>query len=286
MSGGTVRLFPQGKVPGNLSRRILAALVLIPLVLGALFLGRPYSDLFLLLVVMLMAWEWVHLCHPATHSRLVPAAFTVFAGLSFMTWSSTTPLLAAAFMASGMAGLLAFGWLSRHGKARHEGYWLALGVLYCVLPIVAFQGLYMKPAYGGTLAIWLLLVVWSTDTAAMAAGRTIGGPRLCPRISPNKTWAGLLGGAIFAGLVGLTAGMIFSYAVPMALAVTAAVLAFVAQAGDLVESLVKRHFDVKDSGRLLPGHGGILDRVDGLVTASPCLLVLLEWPLFESWVTG
>lgn len=281
-----MRLFPQGKVPGNLSRRILAALVLIPLVLGALFLGRPYSDLFLLLVVVLMAWEWAHLCLSVPQSRRVATAFTAFAGFSFVIWSSSTLLTATVFMAAGVAGFLAFGWLSRRDRGRQEGYWLALGLPYCVLPILAFQIIYLKPMYGGTLAIWLLLVVWSTDTAAMAAGRTIGGPRLCPRISPNKTWAGLLGGVIFAGLVGLTAGMIFSYAVPLGLAATAVALAFVAQAGDLVESLVKRHFDVKDSGRLLPGHGGILDRVDGLVTASPCLLVLLEWPLFESWVTG
>lgn len=280
-------LFPQGKATGNLIRRLLAALVLIPLVLGALFLGPPYSDLFLLAIVLLMAWEWANICLVSTsHRRFARAAFTVLAGLSFILWATAEPVHAAAFMAIGVAGLLASGWFPRWGLARAEGHWMSLGLLYTVLPIMAFQAIYMKTDYGITLAIWLLLVVWSTDTAAMAAGRTIGGPRLCPRISPQKTWAGLLGGAVFAGLVGLTAGVLFSYAHPLFLAVSAVVLAGIAQVGDLMESLVKRRFGVKDSGRLLPGHGGILDRVDGLVTASPCLLVLLEWPLFESWVTG
>ena len=114
-------------------------------------------------------------------------------------------------------------------------------------------------------------MVWATDVGAYFAGRGIGGPRLAPRISPNKTWAGLAGGIAAAALV----GMITAYAIGlpdrMMLVSFSALLSIIAQGGDLIESIVKRHFGVKDSGRLIPGHGGVLDRLDGLMTAAPAV---------------
>ena len=128
------------------------------------------------------------------------------------------------------------------------------------------------------MVFWLLAVVWATDIGAYFAGRGIGGPKLAPSISPNKTWAGLIGGALSAGLVGtLAAGLTDSDAT--LLVVGGMILAVVAQGGDLLESWCKRHFGVKDSSHIIPGHGGILDRVDGLLAVLP--VVFLYY-----WVVG
>jgi phosphatidate cytidylyltransferase len=115
--------------------------------------------------------------------------------------------------------------------------------------------------------MWLMLVVWATDSFAYFAGRIIGGPKLAPRLSPKKTWAGLLGG--MAGAAVISTGYALYY-LPnwVALALAAAALAVVAQLGDIFESALKRRYGVKDSGTLIPGHGGVLDRVDGLVTVG------------------
>jgi len=145
--------------------------------------------------------------------------------------------------------------------------WMAGGVVYIGVPVAAL--LWLRDQDRET-AFWLLLVVWVTDTLAYATGRLIGGWKLFPRISPRKTWAGLIGGVAGAALTGGLAAAVLRLAVaPWALAVASALLALVAQGGDLFESAVKRHFHAKDTGTLIPGHGGLLDRVDGLLAAAP-----------------
>ena len=134
---------------------------------------------------------------------------------------------------------------------------------------------------GGFIVLWCMIIVWSMDTGAYFAGKNIGGPKLAPRISPNKTWAGLVGGALTAVITGLIAGYYFDLAavhvvwtwqwgIPIA-----AGLAIWSQIGDLFESALKRHFAVKDSGAIIPGHGGIMDRVDGVVFAAPVVALFL-----------
>jgi phosphatidate cytidylyltransferase len=141
---------------------------------------------------------------------------------------------------------------------------------------MAIVWLRAQPDGGRSMVFWLLAVVWATDSGAYAVGRWLGGPRLAPRISPNKTWAGLLGGMASAALVGgLMAGVLGAAGLAVA-ALVGGGLAVVAQAGDLGESLVKRRFGVKDTGALIPGHGGLLDRVDGLLAATP-VVALLVW---------
>jgi phosphatidate cytidylyltransferase len=117
-------------------------------------------------------------------------------------------------------------------------------------------------------------VVWANDIAAYACGRAIGGPKLAPRLSPNKTWAGFVGGVASAGALGWAAARLAGAAAPAPLAAASLFLAVAGQLGDLAESAAKRHFGVKDSSRLIPGHGGILDRVDGLLAASVAAAVL------------
>ena len=147
--------------------------------------------------------------------------------------------------------------------------WITGGILYCALPGIALVTLRNLPG-GLELTLWTLAIVWATDILAYFAGRAIGGPKLAPTISPNKTWAGLAGGMIGAAVtsyvVARLAGIslaLFDYAL-----IAGLVLAVVAQAGDLFESWMKRVAGVKDSGNLLPGHGGVLDRLDGLVPVA------------------
>ena len=136
------------------------------------------------------------------------------------------------------------------------------GILYAGLPAIGLLFLRGLPQ-GFGLALWTVLIVIVTDTGAYFAGRAIGGPKLSPRLSPKKTWAGLAGGMIAALLIGAAVGAMFD--LPRATLWLGAPLAVLAQIGDLYESALKRKAGVKDSGRLLPGHGGVLDRIDGLV---------------------
>lgn len=155
---------------------------------------------------------------------------------------------------------------------------LAAGVLYCGLPVFALTVLRRQPD-GLLLTTWTLALVWACDTGAYFAGRSIGGPKLAPRLSPSKTWAGLWGGVAAATAFALALHLRF--ALPERLLLATPLLAVLAQGGDLFESGLKRRAGVKDSGNVLPGHGGVLDRLDGVVPVAPvaALLVLLPGAL-------
>lgn len=145
--------------------------------------------------------------------------------------------------------------------------WWGLGLLYLGGGGLGLIVVRAVPDFGFANAIFLLVAVWATDTGAYFAGRLIGGPKLAPVISPKKTWAGLLGGMAFAAVLGYAVASGFGMDM-LSASVMASVLAVVSQVGDLFESWVKRRFGVKDSGDLIPGHGGILDRIDGLLFAA------------------
>ncbi|MBX6321213.1 MAG: phosphatidate cytidylyltransferase, partial [Rhodospirillaceae bacterium] len=150
----------------------------------------------------------------------------------------------------------------------HNGFWRLVGVLYVGLSCLAILWLRAEPAAGLATVLWLLALVWATDIAAFAAGRRRGGPKLAPAISPGKTWSGLAGGVAAAAAVGAAAAWLRPGTGPAVLAALSAGLAVVEQLGDLFESAVKRRFGVKDSSAIIPGHGGFLDRVDGLMAVS------------------
>jgi phosphatidate cytidylyltransferase len=170
------------------------------------------------------------------------------------------------------AGLAALGALVATATRRIAPGW---GALYIGAP--AFALMVLSWAYSG-LVFWVMAVTWGTDIFAYFAGRGIGGPKLAPAISPKKTWAGLVGGMIGAGLAGWGVAWLFSLGAPFQW--IGAPMAVVAQAGDLYESWVKRRAGVKDSGTLLPGHGGVLDRLDGLLAVSAATMALL---LMDLW---
>jgi phosphatidate cytidylyltransferase len=180
--------------------------------------------------------------------------YAVALGLVLAGWAAS--LLLAALRDGGVSG------------------WVAVGVPYVALPPLALIVLRQDPAYGLTAILFLFAVVWSADTAAYFVGRLVGGAKLWPAISPNKTWAGLFGAMAGAALAGV--GTVLGGGLPALLPVVAvaAVLGVVEQGGDLFESALKRAHGYKDAGRLIPGHGGLLDRVDGLVAAAVAAALL------------
>ena len=182
-------------------------------------------------------------------------------------------LLAAALMADEWRRLCSID-AGASGTAHRRWLWLAAGAVYIAVPCIAIIWLRSDAAVGRQAIFWLFAVVWATDIGAYFAGRGIGGPKLAPRISPGKTWAGLLGGMVCAALVGAATALLLDLSRAVPLIVISALLAVVAQAGDLLESMVKRRFGVKDSGHLIPGHGGVLDRLDGMLTAAPAVAAL------------
>ncbi len=163
-----------------------------------------------------------------------------------------------------MVALMAWEW----GRmVSGQPKWLVLGVFYIGLPVLALLWLRGETEIGRNTIFWLFALVWAADTGAYITGRLIGGPKLAPAISPNKTWAGLAGCVGSAALVGVVVAYLTKSGDYLLLAAISAVIGLVSQGGDLVESAIKRHFGVKDSSQLIPGHGGILDRVDALLAA-------------------
>lgn len=138
-------------------------------------------------------------------------------------------------------------------------------ILYGLAAVVALLWLRHQPTFGRETVIWIMVCVWATDIGAYFAGSLIGGAKLAPAISPNKTWAGLIGGMCCSAIMSSACGLVFGIGTLVGLAVVGALIAVVSQAGDLLESAAKRRAGVKDSGHVIPGHGGLLDRIDGLI---------------------
>ncbi len=252
----------------GLATRVASALVLLPLAVAAVYFGGWAFFALVLVSVVLMAYEWEMM----RDERGLPSAVAVgaVAVASLVVMASGAPAVAIAVLAGGaVAAYVALGF------ARRRAGWVAGGMLYVGLPSLALLWLRDDAGFGRDGLYWLFCVVWATDIGAYAAGRAIGGPKLAPRISPKKTWAGLAGGVIAAGASGAAVALVAGFGDPFWLFVAGSALALVAQAGDLVESAIKRHFDRKDSGSLIPGHGGILDRVDGLVFAAPVVALFM-----------
>lgn len=172
-----------------------------------------------------------------------------------------------------MAILMAFEWNHMTSTGKPDR-WYAIGIFYILMPSLSL--IWIRSRADGMFEIfWLLAIVWSTDIGGYFAGRFIGGPKLAPSISPKKTWSGLVGGVILALFVTNMLIIYTNAAEAKQMLIVSFVLSIYSVIGDLIESWIKRRFDVKDSGNIIPGHGGILDRVDGIVTTAPKLALFL-----------
>ncbi|MGI9481841.1 MAG: phosphatidate cytidylyltransferase [Hyphomicrobiales bacterium] len=248
----------------DLSLRAGAALVLVPIVILCVYLGGIAYLVLLILAAFQMALEWCKLVFPEERRpvQTMLHLLTVLGVLLGLIWANPLVSLICFGAGWGASTILARGLEANHYP------WALLGIPYLILPIASLYVLRADPGYGLMAVIWVLVVIWATDTGAYFAGKTIGGPKLSPRFSPKKTWSGLAGGALLAALAGAGVANYFNIVPFGALALLAAFVAVVSQGGDIFESAMKRNFGVKDSGTILPGHGGILDRVDGLIFAA------------------
>jgi phosphatidate cytidylyltransferase len=258
----------------GLRLRIISALALAPLPVAAIWFGGVWLSLLTGLAAAVMAWEWGRLCRgggaaaPDAVPTEVVIVGAVVAAVAISAVGATGFAVAAAFAGAGIAF-----WAARRGPDMRPG-WTALGTLWVALPCISLLWLARQESGGRATLLWLLAVVWATDIGAFAIGRSFGGPRLAPRWSPRKTWAGLVGGTICAALAGGATALTLGIPSAAPLILVSAGLAIVAQFGDLAESLAKRRFGVKDSSALIPGHGGLLDRLDGLLAAIPAVALL------------
>lgn len=261
---------PAGPPPrGELWLRVVSALMMAPVaILATVWGGIGFGGLVGLVAGLAhVEWSKVVTGRVPTRPHLAATALIVLAIVLLAAGSPERSTLAAT-LALAIAVLDAV----RAGPA--AGRWILGGFLYALVPGLALVALRGDGTAGIGAILFLFAVVWATDIAAYFAGRAIGGPKLWPVVSPKKTWSGAIGGLLAAMLAG---GSVVAFAKlgPVAPAlVVAAVLSVASQAGDLFESGVKRRFGAKDSGHIIPGHGGVMDRIDGLVFAAVVAVVI------------
>ena len=258
--------------PPELATRVVTALGLIAVALAAIMLGGWVFWLLAVALGIVMMAEWSDLVGASAGAKRI-ALYALVVPLAIMA-----PGLGAGpgFLALGLIGAAFF-----FVGATTRQSWLAGGIAYAAMPILALLLIRQQKDIGLLYTIWTLALVWACDIGAYFAGRAIGGPKLAPALSPNKTWAGLIGGVATASLFAIF--LHYWAGLGKAAVLATPFLAVLAQGGDLFESWLKRRAGAKDSGTLLPGHGGVLDRLDGLVPVAPVaalLVVVLPklWP--------
>jgi phosphatidate cytidylyltransferase len=224
------------------------------------FTGAVSFSVLVIIIALLLSWEWSRLVHG-------PGADIVLAVHMAAAFAAAV-LAAFGYVGLGLLALSIGAILTIVLSLGHNSVYGAIGVFYAGLPAVAMIWLRSDVAFGLLAVVFLIVVIVAADTGAFLSGRLLGGPKLWPRVSPNKTWAGLIGAVLASTVVGAWLWVVVPGVSPLRLGATAAVLGLISQIGDLAESSLKRHFGVKDSSHLIPGHGGVMDRLDGLVAAA------------------
>ena len=241
--------------------RVASGVVLAPLFLALVYWERPYFHLMMTAIAGLIAWEFLRMDGKVGPKRQALTIGGIVAAALAMTFVSAT----AALLVGAAVGVAAI--VADKVAGRRERHTAQIAVPYVLLPAISL--IYMMDVGGSESIFWLLAVIWATDIGAYVSGRLIGGPKLAPSVSPKKTWSGAVGGLIWAVIA--SSGVYWAYHgifLPHLAAITV-LLSIISQAGDLFESALKRRYDVKDSGALIPGHGGFMDRFDGLWAAAP-----------------
>lgn len=251
---------------GGLPGRLSSAVVLLLVGVGVALLGGLPSWILVSAMALAAIREWMRMVKPADQQVVVGSLLVMSVILAIAAWGyMMVSLLLAAVAGMAFAGQ-ASSWLDRG--------WLALSFPYVVLGGLALLWLRAVPGEGPLLVLYLIGIVCSTDSVAFFVGRRVGGPLLAPSISPRKTWAGLIGGTIAGGIAGGLATLLFGGNSLLWGSALGIALALTCHGGDLLESALKRRYRVKDSGGVIPGHGGMLDRIDGLFASAPVLAVV------------
>ncbi|MEZ5799890.1 MAG: phosphatidate cytidylyltransferase [Nitratireductor sp.] len=255
------------KSGSDLPLRAASAVVMVAIVLWVTWQGGPVFNGLWAIISFLIYFEYQRMIGASVPRKLVLASAIMLAlSVGLLLVLNSLGGLIAILAAAAIAAVLEF--------SMRRSVWIAGGLLYAFLPFMALSELRGDSAIGFVAICLVFACVWGADTFAYFSGRLIGGPKLAPNISPNKTWSGFCGGlagsVLLAALVVLLAG----YTPGPWLVPAAIVLSLTSQFGDLFESWIKRRFKVKDSGHIIPGHGGILDRIDGLIFASFAAFVI------------
>lgn len=262
----------------ELTLRILSAFVMLPVTIVAIWAGGWYFVALVVVMTATMSLEWLRISGVESQGIQTAAA----------SFGAAAPVLAMMDQISVAWALLALGAavaaIGRSTSNRPSRIFAALGMPYIGVTGIAFVWLRFDPAIGLATVLWLTFVVIATDSAGYFVGRVVGGPKLLQRISPRKTWSGLAGGVVAAVCVGVIAVNLTDQSTLLLVALLSACTAIVAQTGDFIESGLKRYFFVKDAGSIIPGHGGVLDRLDGFLAATP-FVAFLTWFLGSSPLT-
>jgi phosphatidate cytidylyltransferase len=273
----------------NLAARIASATILVPTVLAAIWSGGGPFLLMIAIAVGLLSIEWAKMSAPDAPAEV---AVTITVAVLCSVFAAYKDLYPLAWWLTG-AGAIVAGFASRHRteRAADAGY----GVIYIAPAILTMVWLrstatedqfHLIPGPGLSWTLALFAVTWAADIGAYAVGNVFKGPKLWPRISPNKTWSGFFGGLVCASLAawGLSAVLPNLNLSPIAALLVGFLGGLATMAGDLWESILKRRFGVKDSGQLIPGHGGLLDRVDGLMFAA-IVVAGCRFAVNQGWVS-
>ncbi|MBD9372390.1 phosphatidate cytidylyltransferase [Rhizobium sp. ARZ01] len=245
----------------ELRLRIMSGVVLAAVVLAATWAGGMPFRLLSAAITLLVYYEWSTITRlPEVDFRGNAFGWAATAAACVMTVFGEAEM---AFVTVSLAVIVALV----HALTFKRSLWLLGGVAYAGLTVLSLAAIRADDATGLIAMLFVFAVVWSTDILAYFVGRAIGGPKLAPSISPGKTWSGALGGTVSAVIAGSALYLFFFPATDLWVPLIALVLSVCSQVGDLFESFIKRRFGVKDSSNLIPGHGGVMDRVDGLVFA-------------------
>jgi phosphatidate cytidylyltransferase len=268
---------PEAQPPkSEMATRVASAVVLAVLALGAV-VASPWSFAALVIAAgVAVAWEWGRLVRGRSFDGTAAIQAAAVAAIA-VSVTLARPDLALVAVAAALAGTAIFG-LSSDTLG-----WSLAGLAYLVLPAWAMVWLRSDPTFGAASLLYLFAVAWTTDTTSYVGGRLIGGPKLAPRISPRKTWSGLILGTLSPALIGYAFAVVLKGTSSWRLALASIAIAGACQIGDLSESAVKRRFGAKDMSQLIPGHGGLLDRIDGLLIAAiAAALIALRDPASPS----
>ena len=250
---------PAGPALSNLVLRALSAIVLAPVAVGAAWLGSWPFALFWLVAALLVLWEWIHLVAGPGQKLMFSASGSALAVAALVEFRDR-PIAAALLIVLGGIAALIFA-------QRGRRVWIVAGIGYSGMMLLSPLLLRVDDDYGFLAIVLLFAVVWATDIVAYFTGRAIGGPLLCPAISPKKTWSGAVGGTVGAMAAAVAVAHV-AHADGQDFAILGLLLSVVAQLGDLLESWIKRRFGAKDASHLIPGHGGVMDRLDGFWAAA------------------